>query len=80
MLLSPLNEKRIDENYFRLLSEIHYVGCRWSTVKYGFLGDTEILWCTRNDQTILGPLYFGLPGNENLTITFQYNLPSKQYT
>ena len=30
---------------------------------------------TRDDQKVLTPLYFGLPGNENLTITFQYNLP-----
>ena len=27
---------------------------------------------TRDDQNFLGPLYFGLPGNENLTITFEY--------
>ena len=25
--------------------------------------------CTRDDQKVLGPLYFGLPGNANLTIT-----------
>ena len=29
--------------------------------------------CTRDDQKVLGPLYFGLPGKENLTITFQYH-------
>ena len=33
--------------------------------------------CTSDDQKVLGPLYFWLPGNENLTITFHYNLPSK---
>ena len=39
------------------------------------------LYChyyTRNDQTVLANLYFGLPGNENLTISFQYNLASRQ--
>ena len=27
-----------------------------------------------NGQKVLGPLHFGLTGNENLTITFLYNL------
>ena len=31
-----------------------------------------------HDQKVLGSLYFGLPRNENLTITFQYNLPLRQ--
>ena len=35
---------------------------------------------TRDDQKVLGPLYFDLPGNEHLTITFQNNLPSRQCT
>ena len=32
----------------------------------------------RDDQKIICPLYFGLPGNKNLTISFQYNLYSRQ--
>ena len=35
----------------------------------------EIFNSTRDDQKVLGLLYIGLPGNEILTITFQYNLP-----
>ena len=35
---------------------------------------------TRDDQKVLDSLYFELPGNGNLTITIQYNLPSRQYT
>ena len=34
---------------------------------------------TRDDQKILCPLYFGLPG-EKMTISFQYNLSSRQCT
>ena len=35
---------------------------------------------TKDGQKVLSPLYFGLPGNEILTITFQYNLPSRKCT
>ena len=35
---------------------------------------------TRENQKVLSPLYFGLPGNKNLTINFQYNLPQSQYS
>ena len=35
---------------------------------------------TRDDQKVLSPLYFGLWGNKNLAITFQYNLSSRQCT
>ena len=41
---------------------------------------TAKLLYMRDYQIVLGPFYFGLAGNENLTITFQYNLPSKQCT
>ena len=40
----------------------------------------EKIVSTGYDQKVLGSLYFGLPGNENLKITFQYNLPSRQCT
>ena len=29
-------------------------------------------------KKVFGPLYLGLPANENLTITFQYNNHSRQ--
>ena len=32
-----------------------------------------LLTCTRDDQKLLSPLYFGLPGNENFAITVQGN-------
>ena len=38
---------------------------------------TNFIRYMRDDKKVLGPLYFGLRENENLTITFQYNLPSK---
>ena len=36
--------------------------------------------CTRDDQKVLDPLHFGLPGNEKLTNPFQYKLLSRQCT
>ena len=35
---------------------------------------------SRDDQKVLGPLYFGLPGTGKLTISFQCYLPSMQCT
>ena len=54
---------------------------RWSgpttrpALPQGHAGNYQTHLHTRDDQKVLGPLYFPLPGNETLTITFQYNLP-----
>ena len=38
------------------------------------MGFAKLNTSTKDGQKVLGPLYCVLPGNENLTITFQYNL------
>ena len=50
--------------------------CVIFSIKYQYLLKKLKLLYKRDDQKVFSPIYFGLPGNEKLTSTFQYNLPS----
>ena len=66
--------------FLYMLSIVHYIMSALLYMLFIVHYMMSSLLYTRDDQNVLDPLYFELPGNEKLTITFEYNLPSRQCT